>query len=138
MDQRGYAAAAGFIAEPPAHPVVYAEIGGRRCRLLLRIIDRAELERITGRGVQEINSRFAAMSVSEPEIAEIIRLGLIGGGECTPAVAQAVVDVFIRPRLFDYVHLATQVFLASVAGIEALPPEPGEGETLAPDPGPEI
>ncbi|MCA0401288.1 MAG: gene transfer agent family protein [Proteobacteria bacterium] len=126
-------AAEGFPAEPPAHPVVHAEIGGRRCRLLLRIGDRIELERLTARGVQEINNRFALQSVGEAEIAETIRLGLIGGGECTPAVASAVVDVFIRPRLFDHVALALQVLLASVAGVEGWG-EPGEAVAPGQDP----
>lgn len=126
-------AAEGFTAEPPAHPVVYAEIGGRRCRLLLRIGDRAELERITMRGVQEINGRFAMQMVGEAEIAETLRLALVGGGECTPRVASAVVDVFIRPRLFDFVALALQVLLASVAGVEGWG-EPGEATGPSLDP----
>lgn len=131
-------AAAGFSAAIPAHPVVYAEIGGRRVRLMLRIGDRGELERITGRGVQEINSRFAQMMASEAEIAEIIRLGLVGGGECTPVVAAAVVDTYVRPRLFDYFALATHVFLASVAGVDVMPASDGPGEPPAPDPAPGI
>ncbi len=131
-------AAAGFMAAIPLHPVVHAEIGGRRVRLMLRIGDRGELERLTGRGVQEINSRFAQMMASEAEIAETIRLGLIGGGECTAAVAAAVVDTFIRPRLFDYFALATQVFLASVAGVDVMPASDEPGEPLAPDPAPGI
>ena len=123
----------GFPDEPPAHPVVHAEIGGRRCRLLLTIGQRAELERLTGRGVQEINNRFALQAVGEAEIAETIRLGLIGGGDCTPRVASAVVDVFIRPRLFDHVRLALQVLLASVAGVEGWG-EPGEATGPSLDP----
>lgn len=131
-------AAVGFAGAVPAHPVVYADIGGRRVRLMLRIGDRGELERITGRGVQEINSRFAQMMASEAEIAETIRLGLVGGGECTPAVAAAVVDTFVRPRLFDHFALATQVFLASVAGVDVMPASDNPGEPPAPDPAPGI
>lgn len=128
----------GFTAAPPVHPVVFHEIGGRRCRLVLRIGDRADLERLTGRGVQEINTRFAQMNATEAEIAEIIRLGLIGGGECSHAVAAAVVDVYVRPRLFDHFKLAMDVLLASVAGVEALPEMGAPGEMMAPDPSPEI
>jgi len=128
----------GFTAPLPVHPVVFHEIGGRRCRLVLRIGDRGDLERLTGRGVQEINTRFANMTATEAEIAEIVRLGLIGGGECSPAVAAAVVDAFVRPRLFDHFRLAMDVLLASVAGVEALPDMGEPGEMTAPDRGPAI
>lgn len=116
----------GFPAAPPAQPVVYGEIGGRRCRLLLRIGEIGELERLTGRGVQEINNRFALQQLSSAEIAETLRLGLMGGGDCTPAEAEAVVRAFVMPRLFDHVRLALDVFLAAMAGVDPLGGEPGE------------
>ena len=122
---------ASFTAPPPVHPAVYAEIGGRQCKLLLPIAAIGDLERLTGRGVQEIIQRFALGQSSSTEIAETLRFALEGGGECSRAEAAAVTEVYIRPRLFDFVKLACDVLLAAVSGItpeNAPPAEASPGE----------
>lgn len=131
---------ASFTAPPPDHPVVRAEIGGRLCRLLLPIGQVIELERLTGRGVQEIIQRFALQQASSTEIAETLRFALVGGGECSRAEADAVTEVYIRPRLFDFVKIACDVLLAAVSGIRPdneVPSgevEPGEEMGLSENP----
>lgn len=109
---------AAFTAPPPDHPVVFGEIGGRRCRLLLPIGALGDLERKTGRGVQEIVQRLALSMSSSVEIAETMALALEGGSQCTPAEAAAVTEVYIRPRLFEFVKLATEVLLAALSGAQ--------------------
>lgn len=120
---------AGFPAERPVTPLVFGEIGGRRCRLRMNIGALGELETASGRGVFEINMRFAQQHSSATEIIEIMRLGLIGGGDCTPAEVEAVIDVFVRPRVFEFFALAQRVFLALVAGVDPVDGDP-EGEAM--------
>lgn len=125
----------GFAAPPPQGGVVYGDIGGRRCRLMLPIGQIGELERLLGAGVWEINERFSAARLHSRDICEIIRLGLIGGGECPHAVASAVVETYVLPRLFEHVRLALDIFLAACAGITPLGDDAsGEAEGRNADP----
>lgn len=122
----------GFSAPAPQAGAVFGEIGGRRCRLLIPIGEMGDLERLLGVGVWEINERFAAGRLHSKDVAEIVRLGLIGGGECSPGIAQAVVETFVLPRIFEHVRLALDVFMAMCTGVVPLgetgETEPGEAE----------
>jgi hypothetical protein len=56
-----------------------------------------ELERITGHGIGAIYLRIVAGQFAVSEVAEIIRLGLIGGG-MAPQNAAQLVSTYARNR----------------------------------------
>jgi hypothetical protein len=107
-----------FPAERPAHPVIRAQVGGRLCRLALDIGDLGEVERVCGATIGEITLRFARFGFSMNDIAEVLRLALQRGGDCTPAEATAVMNVFIKPRLLDHAKLAERVLMAALSGLD--------------------
>lgn len=57
----------------------------------------AELERSTGAGIGGLARRIPALDYKLHEITEIIRLGLIGGGE-HPKAAEALVSTYVVGR----------------------------------------
>lgn len=55
-----------------------------------------ELERKTGAGIGGLSRRMFAGDFKHQELLEVVRLGLIGGGE-SPAVAASLVAVYAAP-----------------------------------------
>ena len=56
-----------------------------------------ELQRVTGAGIGGLYSRLCRVQFAYGDIAETIRLGLIGGG-MSPKDAAALVTAYVHPR----------------------------------------
>lgn len=83
-----------------------------------------ELERLADAGIGSIYARAVALQFRADDLAQIIRLGLIGGG-MTPEAAHRLVETYARNRPFGEVFpLALDVLDARWNGIEAQPEEP--------------
>ncbi|TFZ55916.1 gene transfer agent family protein [Methylorubrum sp. Q1] len=99
-----------------------------------------ELERVTGTGIGALIRRVIAGDFHATDMPEIVRLGLIGGGE-KPKDAAALVAAYVTGRPLAETHqLATLIALALWNGVpkvaEAKVPEdelPGGFEIRFPD-----
>lgn len=76
-----------------------------------------ELERKTGRGIGAIFRRIQQHDFSLQDIAEVIRLGLIGGGTA-PFEADALVKTYVDGRpLVESMEIALDVIAARFLGV---------------------
>lgn len=98
-----------------------------------------ELQEKTGCGPAFLYARLAAGQWMAGDVAETIRLGLIGGG-MTPAEALRLTRAYVHERpLLESVPVAYAILGAALSGAgEAEEPEPWPGKTApgatAPDP----
>lgn len=100
-----------------------------------------ELEEKTKRPFAEIFSRVSGGGYGIADVAETIRLGLIGGGK-SPIEAKTLVDRYVLP-LAESQPVARLILLGVMFGFEASPPGKAEAapmaetaptQTTAPDP----
>lgn len=77
-----------------------------------------ELEAVTGSGIGGLFKRMIANEFKAKEIAETIRLGLIGGG-VSPEIAARLVETYVpaRPMIEAYA-LAVDILTALMFGSE--------------------
>ena len=104
---------------------LYADFAGRTLKFELAIGEIGELERRCAAGIGEIMVRLAAHRFFAHDIAETIRLALIGGG-LSQADAETLMrwNVLGRP-LAENLQLAGHILEAAVSGVSA----PGNPET---------
>lgn len=82
-----------------------------------------ELERVTGAGVGRLVARVIAGEFHAADLAETVRLGLLGGG-AGPAEAATLARVYVAGRPLSEGHaLATQVLVAAWYGTKRKPDE---------------
>ena len=85
-----------------------------------------ELERETGTGIAAFCNRVFRAQFQFADILETIRLGLIGGGT-SPSDAQALVDVYAKPRpIVETLPVAIAVLEVVWFGAPAAADEPAE------------
>ena len=98
----------------------------------------AELQEKTGCGPQFLLTRIIDGSWKVEDLAETIRLGLIGGGT-EPVAASRLVQRYVKDRpLIESVIPARVILSAALFGVdgEEWPGKDVPGETKAPDPSP--
>lgn len=81
------------MREPPAHKAFFGD-GDRTFRLTPPLI--LELERVTNAGIGGLSRRFFSGDFKHQELVEVVRLGLIGGGE-SPQSAASLVTTYAMP-----------------------------------------
>lgn len=86
-----------------------------------------ELEEKTKRPFAEIFSRVSGGGYGIADVAETIRLGLIGGGK-SPIEAKTLVDRYVLP-LAESQPVARLILLGVMFGFEASPPGKAEAAT---------
>jgi len=104
--------------------------GAYRFRLPIKQME--ELQEICNAGPQELLTRLRTGTWKLRDIREPIRLGLIGGGDATPAQALKLVERYVDERpLIENAAVAQAIVLAAVIGFEDDPP--GESEAATPE-----
>lgn len=94
------------MREAPSHRQFFGD-AERDFRLNADLV--TELERNTGAGIGGLSRRMFAGEFKHQELLEVVRLGLIGGGE-SPAVAASLVAVYAAPLpIMDLYALALPV-----------------------------
>ncbi|MEX0404044.1 gene transfer agent family protein [Aquibium sp. LZ166] len=81
------------MADLPTHRQFFGD-AERDFRLNADLV--TELERKTGAGIGGLSRRMFAGEFAHHELLEVVRLGLIGGGE-SPAVSASLVAVYAAP-----------------------------------------
>ena len=81
------------MSDAPSHTMFFGD-GERTFALPAELI--IELERKTDTGIGALSRRFYAGDFRHQELIEIVRLGLIGGGE-KPEIAAALVAAYAAP-----------------------------------------
>lgn len=77
-----------------------------------------ELETTTGTGIGTLFQRLMAQAFKLTELAEVIRLGLIGGG-ANPQEAERLVNSYARNRpIAEVLPLATEILAARWLGVD--------------------
>ena len=77
----------------PTHKAFFGD-GERKFCLTPPLI--LELERVTGTGIGGLSRRFFGGEFKHQELLEVVRLGLIGGGE-SPQTAASLVATYATP-----------------------------------------
>ncbi|MGF7160325.1 hypothetical protein FHS85_001948 [Rhodoligotrophos appendicifer] len=88
-------------------------IGDAERDLTLTPIMVLELERLTGMGIGALMSRVTHRQFHHADLLQIIRLGLIGGGEAPERAAQFV-QIYVAPRPIS------EILPGAIGALEAL------------------
>lgn len=92
----------------------------------------AELERLTDLGAGALFYQMASLAYPTKFLVEIIRLGLIGGGETSPEEAALLCGAYATNRpVAELLTLAGAIMSARWFGVEDDSTEPAEANTTA-------
>ncbi len=106
------------MSEDALSTAVYRHLGGRDHRFELRLGEIRELERLCNSGVGGIWRRIAVLEFKLDDLRETIRLGLIGGGDCSHPEAEAIVRFSVDGRpINEYFSLALDIVKAAFEGV---------------------
>ena len=101
------------MAERPIHRQFFGD-AERELQLPAELI--IELERTTGAGIGALCNRLFNRDFRFQDIAETIRLALIGGGE-SPANAAALIAAYVHPRpILESYALAVAILETAMFG----------------------
>ena len=90
----------------PTHKAFFGD-GERKFRLPPELI--LELERVTGTGIGGLSRRFFGGEFKHQELLEVVRLGLIGGGESPQTSASLVATYAANMPVMDAYALALPI-----------------------------
>lgn len=107
--------------------------GDKRHRFRLALGGLRELQETCGASPFEIHRRLATFTAMADDAREVLRLGLIGGGDVTPPAALKLVESYVDARpLSESLGPAAVVLGAALYGVPDEPPGKPDGAAEAP------